>query len=996
MAQYIQKPGGKKQTLESQGFSSLQSAANSGWSPVSAPSTVSSTPVQISNPKPLPITKSVSSPVYTAPRPTSTTKSKATLYGPKNEPKVVEVGSERASDFQKLGWGLALDSYKAPASTTSSVVKYQYGANVLDKKANNAAVNTLYNSYFDRDANQAELDNWGAKGGADTTVKALENFLKGEREKYKVTDPIKPIGTVKSEYESLSTGDEDIVSEVSDPGGASGVSSNVTNQIEALETQVGSLQSQLDTLKADQLASFESDKAKAQTELDASRAEIKRLQDLQKTEIDKADPTKQEFYDQETRILQNQMDAAELASSKLEEDYLKARALTDELSALNVQANAAIQAVKGQTGLAALLNPRINQTIDDWTGRASVIQAAIAGVDNNINLSYHYIDKAQEDLTVRKNEQIDYYNSVIAFYEKLEVSEEKRETLAISDKKEAAQNIIDMKDAEIANLQVTTDAVKKLMLEDPIRTAGAGINLATDDLATISTKLANYDYGQEVIGIKNGMEIDGYEPIPSADGLEESEITRVTDSRGIERIYKNPPVDESEGTWTAIKDARGNVVSKMNNKTGEIVNVDGSDPTAPTGTGLVQDGATGGQCGDYLHKIADNIPTMGDMFEDKMNMGNISTTNYQVGDVLIQETNMPYGHVSIVTAVNGDQATVIESNWKLDKKVGTRTITMGDSNVKGVYRGAQFKELQDEVINESGAALKQAQLAQISNGLLTKGDATELLGQYENDPEFLAQLTEAFNNPKNRTISDAHAAKYNVPSLITKGQFDKIMKVREANGFGNLVFQGQKEKEYNNVMEWLEMKQDLTSIRALKEGGDYIKTLKPEEKQRIFNEYSDKFGVDTVEELDNVGATNTGPVTGRLLGAKEWINAGDDRLIAIDVISGKYKVAFMKEISGVAISQQEAERLGKLVPNIVLQDKRFVASSVDAQDSLDASLNKAAQRFGFNGIDQLRDSTDKTRAGEFYALDTDTLENASTVATEGGQSVEDLRNKYNY
>jgi len=59
--------------------------------------------------------------------------------------------------------------------------RFVFGEEFLDKKANNAAVNQLYQSYFSRDASQAELNNWGSKGGADTTVRALEDFLKNER-----------------------------------------------------------------------------------------------------------------------------------------------------------------------------------------------------------------------------------------------------------------------------------------------------------------------------------------------------------------------------------------------------------------------------------------------------------------------------------------------------------------------------------------------------------------------------------------------------------------------------------------------------------------------------------------------------------------------------------------------------------------------------------------------------------------------------------------------
>lgn len=86
---------------------------------------------------------------------------------------------------------------------------YVYGADVLDKKANDAAVNHLYQQYFQRDATAAELANWGASGGADTTVRALEDFLKSEQTKYGYTPTptaAAPAGDRKlgpSEYNSL-------------------------------------------------------------------------------------------------------------------------------------------------------------------------------------------------------------------------------------------------------------------------------------------------------------------------------------------------------------------------------------------------------------------------------------------------------------------------------------------------------------------------------------------------------------------------------------------------------------------------------------------------------------------------------------------------------------------------------------------------------------------------------------------------------------------------
>lgn len=147
---------------------------------------------------------------------------------------------------------------------------------------------------------------------------------------------------------------------------------------------------------------------------------------------------------------------------------------------------------------------------------------------------------------------------------------------------------------------------------------------------------------------------------------------------------------------------------------------------------LLTPGTIGGQCGDYLHKVADNIPSLGDLFEDKMNKSNVSTNQYKVGDVLIQKTNMPYGHVSIVTAVNGNQATVTESNYGLDEKVGTRTITMGDKSVNGVYRGAQLKNLDTA---DSGVDTRVSSLAKlVSDKQLTSAQALDQI-KGKNDSE---------------------------------------------------------------------------------------------------------------------------------------------------------------------------------------------------------------------------------------------------------------------
>ena len=92
-----------------------------------------------------------------------------------------QITAEQARIKSEPGYGGGTSSGTVQTAGAQTSTGYVYGDDVLDKKANNSAVNHLYQQYFGRDATQAELDNWGEKGGTDTTVRALEDFLKKEK-----------------------------------------------------------------------------------------------------------------------------------------------------------------------------------------------------------------------------------------------------------------------------------------------------------------------------------------------------------------------------------------------------------------------------------------------------------------------------------------------------------------------------------------------------------------------------------------------------------------------------------------------------------------------------------------------------------------------------------------------------------------------------------------------------------------------------------------------
>lgn len=185
-------------------------------------------------------------------------------------------------------------------------------------------------------------------------------------------------------------------------------------------------------------------------------------------------------------------------------------------------------------------------------------------------------------------------------------------------------------------------------------------------------------------------------------------------SAGYQYIPTPQKLTEYQKAGAQIVSLGGRSYVRVEDKTtfGKIgTNPDGSDKYGfidttnkkiiPTNTDVgnitvLADGASGGQCGDYVHTIMDGTPQFGDTWQTKQAAMNVSASDFasspQVGDILTFKTNLPTGHVAVVTGVNGNKVTLSESNYKLDEKVNNnRTIDVNDKSILGAYRGATFK-----------------------------------------------------------------------------------------------------------------------------------------------------------------------------------------------------------------------------------------------------------------------------------------------------------------
>ena len=68
--------------------------------------------------------------------------------------------------------------------------------------------------------------------------------------------------------------------------------------------------------------------------IDDFKAEMDKFTSQQEDLISRADPTKSQFYEQEQRVIQNQLDAAETASKTLESNFTENQRITNELESL--------------------------------------------------------------------------------------------------------------------------------------------------------------------------------------------------------------------------------------------------------------------------------------------------------------------------------------------------------------------------------------------------------------------------------------------------------------------------------------------------------------------------------------------------------------------------------------------------------------------------------------------------------------------------------------
>jgi len=262
-----------------------------------------------------------------------------------------------------------------------------------------------------------------------------------------------------------------------------------------------SLASNVDTLRKNLETTY-----KTQSEDLASKRE--KLMKEQKQITKEMNPEERATYEQENRIKQQELNAAEVASGTLQSDFMKRRKLSSELENLLNQSNSLIAEEKGMPLAQRVVTARTANTLSDIASRTGVIEATFSALDGNITQSYNLIDKAKETVSADWQDKLTYYDTLLDL--------NKQGLLDIdTESKDIAQKQVGLLESDLKKVTETSDYIKELMIdpESAQFLADSGVKL-TDSIEQINTKLATQSKAQQIIDTKNEMIKDGYTYIP--------------------------------------------------------------------------------------------------------------------------------------------------------------------------------------------------------------------------------------------------------------------------------------------------------------------------------------------------------------------------------------------------------------------------------------------------------------------------------------------------
>ena len=274
--------------------------------------------------------------------------------------------------------------------------------------------------------------------------------------------------------------------------------------------------------------------ADLQTKIDVSNKKIQDLNILQQEGIISNIETLSQPFRED-------LEKSERQRLYINQNFEDNQKLTNELDALLTEGNTIISEMKGVTGLAAIRNPRINDTITQISQRTGVIQAVMAARNNQINVAENMIDRSVNALAADKQDQINYYKTLYNFYQSQKNKEGSKLITLTKDQKTYLNAQIGLLENDLKISQDSADYIKKLLTNpsNALLIAQAGVTLG-DPPEIVNTKIATQIQRQKVIDFTNKKIEDGYTPIPFPQTGQQGLATFNVGGQNL--TFKAPPV----------------------------------------------------------------------------------------------------------------------------------------------------------------------------------------------------------------------------------------------------------------------------------------------------------------------------------------------------------------------------------------------------------------------------------------------------------------------
>lgn len=219
----------------------------------------------------------------------------------------------------------------------------------------------------------------------------------------------------------------------------------------------------------------------------------------------------------------------------VEENYLANQTLTNELSTLLTDIQTSLQSEKDITGLAAIREPRIAKAKEDSMARVGVIEAVMAARNNQITVANNFIDKTSTAITADRQDKLNYYNTLLNFYDKQRTEEGVKLLTLTTEQKTWVNKQIVLLENDLSQAESNVNYIKGLM-RDPATAVLAGeadINLNMTP-QQVNTALATAAYQKDKREYIKAMALDEKVNISEAEAKlkPKNEIFIIPDARG--------------------------------------------------------------------------------------------------------------------------------------------------------------------------------------------------------------------------------------------------------------------------------------------------------------------------------------------------------------------------------------------------------------------------------------------------------------------------------